>query len=272
MKTRDVTLRFCASGLHTHASAVVAKAAKGFTSSIRIAKFGSQRPPANAKSLLEILMIGAMAGDRLCVEADGPDEAAAIKAMAALLSRERCRHPKPESVDRETPVHRSVPSDWRPQLFLRKAGQPTAAPEPGSPRPAGREAVRVAVVNDHQLFMCAVSVLLEREGFTVVCGSNGFEAVELRFADPPPVVMIINGKMPGMRGDEAIAEIRRREVELGLAPVLIIFESALTLADWESEEDTVEVFSTLIDGYLPPYFAIDEIGRLVRAALRVNDL
>ncbi len=51
----------------------------------------------------------------------------------------------------------------------------------------------------------------ERLGFRVVEGHDGFDAMRLRFGNPIPDAMLLNGLMPGMTGPEAIRAIRERE-------------------------------------------------------------
>jgi CheY-like chemotaxis protein len=45
----------------------------------------------------------------------------------------------------------------------------------------------------------------------VLIGVDGNDAVALRFGDPEPDAMFVNGLMPGMCGPEAIEIIRERE-------------------------------------------------------------
>ncbi len=86
----------------------------------------------------------------------------------------------------------------------------------------------VAVVDDHELNRRVIRHILDRflEPVDIVEGKSGFDAIELRFADPSPAMMIINGEMPGMWGQDAMREIRRREADEGLPRMPIVFESA----------------------------------------------
>ena len=70
-------------GLHARASAKLTQAASGFASSVWIAK-GDRR--VNAKSIMGVMMLAAGLGSRVEVEADGPDEEAAIEAVEALFA------------------------------------------------------------------------------------------------------------------------------------------------------------------------------------------
>lgn len=86
----------------------------------------------------------------------------------------------------------------------------------------------VAVVDDNQMNRMFIRMLLDRgfDGLSVVEGADGRDAIDLRFAEPPPDLMIVNGVMPGMHGPEAIAAIRRTEAERGLRRAAIAISSA----------------------------------------------
>ena len=69
-------------GLHARASAKVVEAAARFQSEITIAKDGQA---VNARSIMGLMMLAASLGSEITVEAKGPDEDAAMKAMLALI-------------------------------------------------------------------------------------------------------------------------------------------------------------------------------------------
>jgi len=70
-------------GLHARASAKLTQAASGFACAVWIAK-GERR--VNAKSIMGVMMLAAGLGSRVELEADGPDEEAAIRAVEALFA------------------------------------------------------------------------------------------------------------------------------------------------------------------------------------------
>lgn len=70
-------------GLHARPAAQFVKAAKGYSSDIKVVKDGKE---ANAKSSLSLMTLGAAQGDKLLIRADGEDEEAAVEALAALIS------------------------------------------------------------------------------------------------------------------------------------------------------------------------------------------
>lgn len=70
-------------GLHARPAAEFVKAAKGYSSDIRVLKDGRE---ANAKSSMHLMTLGAKQGERLIIRAAGEDEAAAAEALATLIS------------------------------------------------------------------------------------------------------------------------------------------------------------------------------------------
>jgi phosphocarrier protein HPr len=71
-------------GLHARAAARFVKLADTFTSQIRV---GRGQQTMDGKSILGLLLLAAARGTELTISADGPDEAQAIAAIAALVSR-----------------------------------------------------------------------------------------------------------------------------------------------------------------------------------------
>ncbi|MEE2718144.1 MAG: HPr family phosphocarrier protein [SAR324 cluster bacterium] len=69
-------------GLHARAAAEVVKLAVTFESRIKIHRGGEV---ANAKTIMELLMLGATKGTSVAVEATGADEAEAAAALTALI-------------------------------------------------------------------------------------------------------------------------------------------------------------------------------------------
>jgi len=69
-------------GLHARAAAEGVKLATTFDASIKIHRSGEV---ANAKTIMELLMLGATQGTPVVVEATGTDEAEATAALTALI-------------------------------------------------------------------------------------------------------------------------------------------------------------------------------------------
>ncbi|HEV3002821.1 MAG TPA: HPr family phosphocarrier protein [Pirellulales bacterium] len=71
-------------GLHARPADMIVRTATRFASKIELVK-GQER--VNGKSILEIMTLAAVAGTRLSIEADGPDAALALDALAELFGR-----------------------------------------------------------------------------------------------------------------------------------------------------------------------------------------
>ncbi len=70
-------------GLHMRPSAAFVDLAGRFSSSVTVHHEGRS---VNGKSLWDLLLLAAMPGSELIIEADGPDAPQALEALAALLS------------------------------------------------------------------------------------------------------------------------------------------------------------------------------------------
>jgi phosphocarrier protein HPr len=70
-------------GLHARPSAQLTQVASRFASEVWIARNGRR---VNAKSIMGVLMLAAGKGAIVTVDADGPDEQAALDAVGALIA------------------------------------------------------------------------------------------------------------------------------------------------------------------------------------------
>jgi phosphocarrier protein HPr len=70
-------------GLHARPSAALTHTATRFKSQVWLSK-GTRR--VNGKSIMGVMMLAAARGATLTIEADGPDEDAALEALAALIA------------------------------------------------------------------------------------------------------------------------------------------------------------------------------------------
>jgi len=70
-------------GLHARAAAKLVHMASGFKSHVAVVSRGEE---VDAKSILGLLLLAAPIGSRLIVRCDGPDQAAALEAIAALVA------------------------------------------------------------------------------------------------------------------------------------------------------------------------------------------
>jgi phosphocarrier protein len=69
-------------GLHARPSAQLTKTASQFASQIWLSKAGRR---VNAKSIMGVMMLAAGHSSTITVDADGPDEGAAIEAIGQLI-------------------------------------------------------------------------------------------------------------------------------------------------------------------------------------------
>lgn len=70
-------------GLHARASAKLTQVAGQFQSDVWVSRNGRR---VNAKSIMGVMMLAAAQGSRIVLETAGPDEAAAMQAVAQLIS------------------------------------------------------------------------------------------------------------------------------------------------------------------------------------------
>lgn len=70
-------------GVHLRVAAMLAKKAREFQSEIKIRKEGY---PADCRSVLDLLTLGAFQGDAVVVEVDGSDAEEALNAIVSLFT------------------------------------------------------------------------------------------------------------------------------------------------------------------------------------------
>ncbi len=118
------------------------------------------------------------------------------------------------------------------------------------------DALRVLVVDDHDLFRTGLRNLLEDEGVHVVGeASGGAEAIRIvRELAPDVVVMDLN--MPGMTGVEATRQIT------GIAPLTRVL--VLTISDQDS--DVLDAILAGACGYLLKDSSVQELMRGITSA------
>jgi DNA-binding NarL/FixJ family response regulator len=118
------------------------------------------------------------------------------------------------------------------------------------------DAVRVLIVDDHDLFRVGLRNLLEEQGVQVVGeAAGGAEAVRIvREAAPDVVIMDLN--MPGMTGVEATRQIS------GFAPLTRVV--VLTISDQDG--DVMDAILAGACGYLLKDASIQDLMKGIRAA------
>ena len=72
-----------AHGIHARPAAEIVKTAAKFASNVLLEKDGLE---VNGKSIMGVMMLAAECGSEVVIRADGPDETAAVEALAALIA------------------------------------------------------------------------------------------------------------------------------------------------------------------------------------------
>jgi DNA-binding response OmpR family regulator len=116
--------------------------------------------------------------------------------------------------------------------------------------------MKILVVDDEALLVKGIRFNLQNEGYEVITGSNGLEAVQLA-RDPAVGLIILDVMMPEMDGFTACSKIRE------FSTVPIIFLTAKT-----DDMDKLMGFDHGADDYLTKPFNILELKARVKALLR----
>lgn len=116
--------------------------------------------------------------------------------------------------------------------------------------------MKILVVDDEELLVKGIRFNLQNEGYDVICGSNGLDAVQLTQTQKPDLV-ILDVMMPQMDGLTACSRIR----EFSNVPVILL--TAKT-----EDIDKLMGFEQGADDYITKPFNILELKARVRALLR----
>ncbi len=116
--------------------------------------------------------------------------------------------------------------------------------------------MKILVVDDEVLLVKGIRFNLKNEGYDVITGTNGLEAVELA-RDPEVGLIVLDVMMPEMDGLTACAKIRE------FSDVPIIMLTAKT-----EDMDKLMGFEHGADDYLTKPFNILELKARIRALLR----
>jgi phosphocarrier protein FPr/phosphocarrier protein len=121
-------------GIHARPAARLAAAVKSLAADVRVAARGKQ---ANARSTVALMALGVQHGDEIEIGASGPDAAAAVEALAAVLA---------------TPADAVAPAPRQPHSALAAAAPASVAtPTPGDRLPGVIASPGVAVGEAYQL-------------------------------------------------------------------------------------------------------------------------
>ena len=116
--------------------------------------------------------------------------------------------------------------------------------------------MKILVVDDEELLVKGIRFNLQNEGYEIITGSNGMEAVE-KAKDCNPDLIILDVMMPEMDGMTACARIR----EFSNVPIILL--TAKT-----DDMDKLMGFEHGADDYVTKPFNILELKARVRALLR----
>jgi DNA-binding NarL/FixJ family response regulator len=131
------------------------------------------------------------------------------------------------------------------------------------PRPSAEEAVRVLVVDDHDLFRTGLCRLIGQEdGLTVVAEARSGDDAVSRAAELLPDVVVMDVSMPGISGVEATRRL------LAVSP----HSTVLMLTVTHDEEQVHDAVLAGASGYLLKSARLSEIVRGVRAAAAGHSL
>ena len=109
--------------------------------------------------------------------------------------------------------------------------------------------MRVLLIDDHALFRFGLQELLERRGIQVVDAVGESEAGIRRVAETVPDVVLLDMRMPGMNGLEALRRLRASGQRM---PVAILTTSA-------EERDVIDSLQSGAQGYLLKDMEPDEL-------------
>ena len=132
------------------------------------------------------------------------------------------------------------------------------AAEPAAAKTAG-SGKRVLVVDDDRITRMLVKLLIEKEGYEVLEGENGRQAIDIAHRERPDL-LVIDLMMPDMDGYQAIEHIRH-DVSLSTLPVIV-----LTAEDGPGIEERVLELGA--DDYIVKPFEAPVLISRVRAAFR----
>lgn len=116
--------------------------------------------------------------------------------------------------------------------------------------------MKILVVDDEDLLVKGIRFNLQNEGYEVITGSNGLDAVMLAQKESPDL-LILDVMMPEMDGMTACAKIR----EFSNVPIILLTAKA-------DDMDKLMGFDHGADDYLTKPFNILELKARIRALLR----
>ncbi len=128
-----------------------------------------------------------------------------------------------------------------------------------SPRTGLASAPRVLIVEDESDLALLLAYNLEAEGYVAETVERGDEA-ELRLAEDPPDLVILDWMLPGVSGLEICRRLRARETSRAL-PVIMVTARG-------EEAERIRGLHVGADDYVVKPFSVPELMARVRALLR----
>ena len=116
--------------------------------------------------------------------------------------------------------------------------------------------MKILVVDDEELLVKGIRFNLKNEGYDVITGSNGLEAVQIAQTKQPDLI-VLDVMMPEMDGLTACSKIR----EFSNIPIILLTAKA-------DDMDKLIGFDHGADDYLTKPFNILELKARIRALLR----
>ncbi len=116
--------------------------------------------------------------------------------------------------------------------------------------------MKILVVDDEELLVKGIRFNLMNEGYEVITGSTGLEALQLAQAESPDLI-VLDVMMPEMDGLTACGKIR----EFSNVPIILLTAKA-------DDMDKLMGFDNGADDYLTKPFNILELKARIRALLR----
>ena len=116
--------------------------------------------------------------------------------------------------------------------------------------------MKILVVDDEALLVKGIRFNLQNEGYQVVTGSDGLEAITL-VRDEQPDLVVLDVMMPHMDGMTACAKIR----EFSDVPIILLTAKV-------EDMDKLMGFEHGADDYMTKPFNILELKARIRALLR----
>ena len=116
--------------------------------------------------------------------------------------------------------------------------------------------MKILVVDDEKLLVKGIKFNLENDGYEVVTGSDGMEAVEQAASESPDLI-VLDLMMPRLDGLEACTKIR----EFSQVPIIMLTAKS-------EDMDKLLGFEHGADDYLTKPFNILELKARIRALLR----